>query len=34
VVGKVDNLAARQEARAFLESNTVQVWLNRQLDGR
>jgi hypothetical protein len=34
VVGKVDTLAARQEARAFLESNTVQVWLNRQLDGR
>ena len=34
VVGKVDNPAARQEARAFLESNTVQVWLNRQLEGR
>lgn len=34
VVGKVDSPAARQEARAFLESNTVQVWLNQQLDGQ
>jgi hypothetical protein len=34
VVGKVDDAAARQEARVFIESNTVQVWLNQQLEGR
>jgi len=33
VVGKADDPAARQTARAFIESNTVQVWLNRQLEG-
>lgn len=33
-VGKLDDPAVRRETRAFLESNTVQVWLNQQLDGR
>lgn len=34
VVGKLDDPAVRRQARDFIESNTVQVWLNRQLEGR
>jgi hypothetical protein len=34
VVGKLDDPAVRKEAHAFIESNTVQVWLNQLLDGR
>lgn len=29
----LDDAATRRRAHRFLESNTVQVWLNRQLDG-
>jgi hypothetical protein len=34
VVGKLDDPAVRKEAHRFIESNTVQVWLNQLLDGR
>lgn len=34
VVGKVDDPAVRKEAHQFLESNTVQVWVNKILEGR
>jgi len=34
VVGKHLDSDARKEAQHFLESNTVQVWVNRQLEGR
>lgn len=34
VVGDLADEAKRKEARLFLESNTVQVWVNQQLDGR
>ena len=34
VVGKVDDPAVRREAHLFLESNTVQVWVNKILEGR
>jgi hypothetical protein len=34
VVGKVDDPAVRNEAHLFLESNTVQVWVNKILEGR
>jgi hypothetical protein len=34
IVGKVDDPAVRREAHLFLESNTVQVWLNRILERR
>jgi hypothetical protein len=35
VIGKkVDDELVRKEGHRFLESNTVQVWLNRQLEGR
>lgn len=34
VIGKVDDEATRKSAHQFLESNTVQVWLNQQLEGR
>jgi len=33
-VGKVDDPGVRKEVHEFIESNTVQVWLNRQLEGR
>jgi len=33
VVGKVDDEATRKFAHRFLESNKVQVWLIRQLEG-
>jgi hypothetical protein len=34
LVGKVDDPAVLKDAHAFLESSTVQVWLNRQLEDR
>jgi len=34
VVGKVDDPAVAKEAHEFIESNTVQIWLNQLLDGR
>jgi len=34
VAGNVADDATRQAAHRFLESNTVQVWLNQQLEGR
>ena len=34
VVGKVEDEATRKFAHRFLESNKVQVWLNRQLEER
>jgi len=34
VVGKVDDPAVRKQAHQFLESNTVQVWVNKILEGR
>jgi hypothetical protein len=34
VIGNVAEEATRKMAHAFLESNKVQVWLNRQLEGR
>ena len=34
VVGKVDDEAVRKEVHRFLETNTVQVWVNKQLEGR
>ncbi len=34
VVGDVDDAQERKRAHRFLESNTVQVWLNQQLEGR
>ena len=34
VVGKVDDDAVTKAARRFLETNTVQVWLNAQLEGK
>ena len=32
--GDTRDPAKRRTAREFLESNTVQVWINRQLEGR
>ncbi|TMJ32468.1 MAG: hypothetical protein E6G95_01465 [Alphaproteobacteria bacterium] len=34
VVGKVDDETVAKAARRFLETNTVQVWLNGLLDGK
>lgn len=34
VVGKVDDDAVAKAARRFLETNTVQVWLNAALEGK
>jgi hypothetical protein len=34
VVGKVDDPTVAKEAHRFLESNTVQVWVNKILEGR
>ena len=34
IVGNVTDEKERKSAHRFLESNTVQVWVNRQLDGR
>ena len=34
VAGNVADEAIRKSAHRFLESNTVQVWLNQQLEGR
>jgi len=34
VVGKVEDEAVRKKAHLFIESNTVQVWVNQQLEGR
>jgi hypothetical protein len=34
VAGQVDDEAMRKAAHQFLESNTVQVWLLQQLEGR
>lgn len=34
VVGKVDDDGVAKAARRFLETNTVQVWLNAALDGK
>jgi hypothetical protein len=34
VVGKVDDEAVAKAARRFLETNTVQVWLNAVLEGK
>jgi hypothetical protein len=33
-VGKLDDPAVAREAHEFIESNTVQVWLNKLLEGR
>jgi hypothetical protein len=34
IVGNVTDERERKSAHRFLESNTVQVWVNQQLDGR
>ena len=34
VVGPVDDDAIAKNAHRFLETNTVQVWLNALLEGR
>jgi len=34
IVGNVADEPTRKAAHQFLESNTVQVWVNAQLDGR
>jgi hypothetical protein len=34
VVGNVADEQERKAAHHFLESNTVQVWVNQQLEGR
>jgi hypothetical protein len=34
VIGPVDDEAVAKAARRFLETNTVQVWLNAQLEGK
>ena len=34
VVGKVDDDAVAKAARRFLETNTVQAWLNATLEGK
>jgi len=34
IVGNVTDERARKSAHRFLESNTVQVWVNQQLEGR
>ena len=34
IVGNVTDEKERKSAHRFLESNTVQVWVNQQLDGR
>ncbi|MBS0541551.1 MAG: hypothetical protein JSR47_22490 [Proteobacteria bacterium] len=33
-IGRLDDAAVREETREFLESNTVQIWLNQQLERR
>ena len=34
IVGNVADEQERKSAHRFLESNTVQVWVNQQLEGR
>jgi hypothetical protein len=34
VVGKIEDEAVRKEAHLFIESNAVQIWLNKILEGR
>ena len=33
-IGPVDDEAVAKQVRRFLETNTVQVWLNAQLEGK
>jgi hypothetical protein len=34
VIGRIEDEAVRKEAHLFIESNAVQIWLNKILEGR